>query len=165
MGRPAHLLQSTLYQRQGPWRHVLSTATKKIPSKNFFACVATTCVDVCCFIRMGYASPLQDFDASVIKPIVTDTLSLARNSVAHAFGQRFLDLRRLVRTILSPLMMPLLVVQLRLKLPFVYIDHVVLNLHAGPQGGAALIQAQGAFEGIRCRPCCTCESRDSGSTW
>ncbi|BDA42682.1 probable protein AGENET DOMAIN (AGD)-CONTAINING P1 at N-terminal half [Coccomyxa sp. Obi] len=38
----------------------------------------------------------EDFDASVIKPIVTDTVSLAKNSVGHAFGQRFLELRRLV---------------------------------------------------------------------
>ncbi|CAL8467664.1 g7202 [Coccomyxa elongata] len=46
-------------------------------------------------LTAGYTVP-EDFDASVIKPIVTDTLSLAKNSVAHAFGQRFLELRRLV---------------------------------------------------------------------
>lgn len=67
----------------------------------------------------------------MIKPIVTDTVSLAKTSVAHAFGQRFLDLRRLVS--ITPIMMPVLVVQLCMNSRVVFCDHIVSFLMQIPQ--------------------------------
>ena len=55
----------------------------------------------------------QNFDASVLQPISTASISHAKNSVAAAFGQRFLDLRKQVgvgcRTFVHVLQMKLAV--------------------------------------------------------